>query len=282
MNDMNVELGASESNASMEAYSEIGGIIKDYGVLKNIPTVDGEPLYGDLASAKFTDKVPSPGSKKLLLSGAICEALKNLSPEDIGALTEKDLSEAVNEALIKAKESGAFKGDAGPQGPQGIQGERGPVGPQGIQGIQGETGPQGPQGIQGPQGPQGAQGPQGEAGGIIEPFYIDCTFAQNGNIFEAAATSDTPTQAEVDAAFAQKRPIFLRWEAAGFYVALIARTPDGSGGYVYSFITIVGDTTSTMQFMKGSFYNTSFVAQAKIAVVSDESAVEDGKITIVV
>lgn len=116
----------------------------------------------------------------------------------------------------------------------------------------------------------------------VEPFYIDCTINQDGGVFSAIATSDTPKQEEVDAAFAQKRPVYLRWEAAGFYVALIARTPDGSGGYVYSFALIVADTTSTMQFFNGGFYNTSFVAQEKIAVVSDESAVEEGKITIVV
>ena len=116
----------------------------------------------------------------------------------------------------------------------------------------------------------------------VEPFYIDCTFTQDGGHFSAVATSDTPTQAEVDSAFAQKRPIYLRWEAAGFYVALFARTPDGSGGYVYSFVIIVGDTTSTMQFLKGGFYNSHFVAQEKIAVVSSESEVQQGKITIVV
>lgn len=115
-----------------------------------------------------------------------------------------------------------------------------------------------------------------------EPFYIDCIINQNGGVFSAIATSDTPTQAEVDAAFAQKRPIYLRWEAAGFYVALIARTPDGSGGFAYSFVLIVGDTTSTMQFFKGSFNNTSFVAQEKIAIVSSESEVQEGKITVVV
>lgn len=117
---------------------------------------------------------------------------------------------------------------------------------------------------------------------ICEPFYIDCTLNIDGNVYEAVATSDTPTQAEVDTAFSENRPIYLRWADAGVYVFCTARTPDGSGGFVYTFLIIVGDTTSTVQFLQGRFYNSSFVAQEKIAVVSDESEVQDGKITIVV
>lgn len=115
----------------------------------------------------------------------------------------------------------------------------------------------------------------------VEPFYIDCTINQNGNIFSAIATSDTPTQAEVDAAFAEGRLLYLRWEAAGAYIPLFARIPvDGS--IAYAFIYIVDGITSTMFFSGGKWGNISFSAQEKIAVVSDESAVEEGKITIVV
>lgn len=115
-----------------------------------------------------------------------------------------------------------------------------------------------------------------------EPFYIDCTINQNGGVFEAVATSDTPTQTEVDAAFAAGRPIYLRGANAGMYVQCLARVYAEGVGSVYNFVTIVNEAISTMQFMNGGFYNTSFIAQEKIAVVSDESAVEEGKITIVV
>lgn len=115
-----------------------------------------------------------------------------------------------------------------------------------------------------------------------EPFYIDCTINQNGGVFEAVATSDTPTQEEVDTAFSQKRPVYLRWEAAGMYFPCFARVYTEGVGSIYTFVIIIAESFSTMQFMNGGFYNTSFIAQEKIAVVSDESAVEEGKITIVV
>lgn len=115
-----------------------------------------------------------------------------------------------------------------------------------------------------------------------EPFYIDCTINQEGGVFSAIATSDTPKQEEVDAAFAQKRPIYLRWESAGIYIQCLARVYAEGFGSIYNFVTIVNEVTSTMQFMNGGFYNTYFVAQEKIAVVSSEDAVEEGKITIVV
>lgn len=116
----------------------------------------------------------------------------------------------------------------------------------------------------------------------VEPFYIDCTLAQNGNTFSATATSDTPTQDEVDTAFAAKRPIYLRWEAAGIQLTLFARMPYGGTTYTYVFVTITGNVISTMNFVGGGFYNSYVELQEKIAVVSSEADVEDGKITIVV
>lgn len=115
-----------------------------------------------------------------------------------------------------------------------------------------------------------------------EPFYIDCTINQEGGVFSAVATSDTPKQEEVDTAFASGRPVWLRWEAAGIYIQCLARVYVEGIGSIYNFVTIVNEVSSMMQFMNGGFYNTYFVAQEKIAVVSDESAVEEGKITIVV
>lgn len=73
-------------------------------------------------------------------------------------LSTNELDNAIDQALLKAKESGEFKGE------QGIQGERGEKGEQGEQGERGERGLQGEQGIQGIQGEKGADGAKGEKG----------------------------------------------------------------------------------------------------------------------
>lgn len=98
--------------------------------------------------------------------------------ENIGAVAQEGVAEAVETALEDAKASGDFKGDPGPQGPKGDKGDTGATGATGPAGIKGDkgdtgaTGPQGPKGDTGPQGPQGdkgatgPQGPQGDAGEI--------------------------------------------------------------------------------------------------------------------
>lgn len=72
--------------------------------------------------------------------------------DEVGALSQGKLADAVNEALAQAKESGLFDGPQGPQGETGPQGEKGEPG---EQGPKGETGPVG---ADGPQGPQGIPG----------------------------------------------------------------------------------------------------------------------------
>lgn len=69
-----------------------------------------------------------------------------------GGLSEAQLETAVNDALLKAKQSGEFKGE---QGPKGDKGDTGATGPEGPQGEKGDTGSQGPKGDTGPQGPAG-------------------------------------------------------------------------------------------------------------------------------
>ena len=87
-----------------------------------------------------------------------------LTAADVGAIAAEGLQQATNEALAKAKESGAFDGPQGPQGETGPQGEKGEPGEQGPKGETGATGPQGPQGERGETGPAGAVGPEGPQG----------------------------------------------------------------------------------------------------------------------
>lgn len=148
---------------------------------------NGMPIAWETVS-RGSSEVLSVNGKK----GAV-----ELSAEDIGALSEKDLGPAVCEALTKAKESGEFNGDQGPIGPrgptgeQGVQGEPGKdgtsvqhswngsvlvitsasgtsssdlKGEKGDTGSTGQTGPQGPQGIQGIKGDTGDKGERGEQG----------------------------------------------------------------------------------------------------------------------
>lgn len=87
-----------------------------------------------------------------------------LTASDVGALTEDDLSGAVDDALAQAKASGEFDGDTGATGPQGPKGDTGSTGPQGPKGDTGDTGPQGPKGDTGSTGPQGPKGDTGSTG----------------------------------------------------------------------------------------------------------------------
>ena len=65
-----------------------------------------------------------------------------LTAKDVGAISQDDLQNAINEALAQAKESGEFDGADGAPGPQGPHGET---------------------------GPKGDTGPEGEAGGYYTP-----------------------------------------------------------------------------------------------------------------
>lgn len=71
---------------------------------------------------------------------------------------QEKLNPEIEAALKKAKESGDFKGDPGPEGPQGPKGDTGATGPQGPKGDPGEAGPKGETGSTGPQGPKGDPG----------------------------------------------------------------------------------------------------------------------------
>lgn len=79
-------------------------------------------------------------------------------------LSTSELDNAIDKALLQAKESGEFKGEKGDRGEKGEQGERGEQGPQGLQGIQGEKGANGAKGDKGDKGDKGEQGIQGVAG----------------------------------------------------------------------------------------------------------------------
>ena len=140
----------------------------------------------------------------------------------------------LEEALEKAKASGAFDGPTGPKG------ERGPAGPQGaaftygdftaeqlaaLKGPQGDMGQQGPQGIQGPRGekgetgdvgptgPQGIQGPQGETGASGDSYTVKGLYSALSDLqaahptgsggdawFVGTAESNTVYQWDVDKA----------------------------------------------------------------------------------
>ena len=88
-----------------------------------------------------------------------------LTSADVGALSENELTTAINTALAQAVASGDFKGekgDKGDKGDQGIQGEKG---------EKGDTGATGAQGIQGIQGVQGEQGLKGDTGANGQDGY---------------------------------------------------------------------------------------------------------------
>lgn len=89
---------------------------------------------------------------------------------EVGAISQDNLQETINEALAQAKASGEFDGPQGPEGPQGPKGDTGEIGPAGPTGAtgpvgpKGETGDIGPAGPQGPKGDIGPQGPKGDKG----------------------------------------------------------------------------------------------------------------------
>ena len=93
--------------------------------------------------------------------GADLSNYYNKVESDERFLEQKELNNAINNALTEAKQSGEFQGEQGPQGP---------IGPQGLKG---ETGPQGPKGEQGSEGPKGETGAQGQDGVSIAKTEIN-------------------------------------------------------------------------------------------------------------
>ena len=73
-------------------------------------------------------------------------------------LSTSELDNAIDQALLKAKESGEFKGEKGEQGEQGVAGKDGKDGTKGEKGDKGDKGDRGEQGIQGIQGEKGTDG----------------------------------------------------------------------------------------------------------------------------
>ena len=61
----------------IDVHSDINGKISDYDILKNVPTIDGVPVHGDITeSGRYTDETPTAGSKRLITSGAIRAAME--------------------------------------------------------------------------------------------------------------------------------------------------------------------------------------------------------------
>ncbi len=61
----------------IEVHSDIKGKITDYDILKNVPTIDGVPVHGDITeSGRYTDETPTAGSKRLITSGAMRAAME--------------------------------------------------------------------------------------------------------------------------------------------------------------------------------------------------------------
>lgn len=135
---------------------------------------------GQAAKSQQAAKTSETASASAQAAAANSASAAKASEQAAAASAAKS-AEAAKAAVKEAADSGAFKGDPGPQGvpgPKGVPGAKGDPGPQGAQGIQGPkgatgatgaTGPRGATGAtgpQGPQGPRGATGPQGPAGPI--------------------------------------------------------------------------------------------------------------------
>ena len=108
-----------------------------------------------------------------------------LTAGDVGAISQDDLQEATNEALVQAKASGEFDGPKGPKGDPGETGPAGPIGETGPEGPQGERGPQGEKGEPGEKGDKGDKGDPGEPG-VDGADYV-LTDADKSEIAELAA-----------------------------------------------------------------------------------------------
>lgn len=126
----------------------------------------------------YGNPIATPLRPDKIIPNGVVKSVNGVSPNEDGDI-EIDVSSAVNDALIQAKESGEFKGDRGDPGEQGERGSQGDPGPQG------ETGERGPQGER---GPRGERGPQGVAG--ITPvkgvdYYTEADKAEFRTSFDA-------------------------------------------------------------------------------------------------
>ncbi len=85
----------------IDVYSDINGKINDYDILKNVPTIDGVPVHGDITeSGKYTDETPTAGSKRLITSGAVKAAMERDNVQSVNGKTgEVELSAADVHAL---------------------------------------------------------------------------------------------------------------------------------------------------------------------------------------
>lgn len=78
MSPENIMTADEEEQPPVEVHSNMAGIIRDYDVLKNVPTIDGVPVHGDITnSGDYTDDVPTKGSRKLMTSGAIKQLIED-------------------------------------------------------------------------------------------------------------------------------------------------------------------------------------------------------------
>ena len=121
-----------------------------------------------------------------LVTFAASQAFSPVPSAAIQLITNKNLTEEIEnekvETIIRAGTPG-ISGEVGPQGPRGFVGPQGPQGEkgeQGIQGIQGEKGEQGIQGVQGEKGEPGDRGIQGEQGEKGDTGAIGATGSSGG------------------------------------------------------------------------------------------------------
>ena len=98
----------------------------------------------DEAVAEYLDEHPveSPVNSVNGKTGTVV-----LEANDVGAISDSDLSDAVDTALARAKASGEFDGAQGIQGEKGDKGDKGDPGLQGIQGEKGDKGDKGDSGV---------------------------------------------------------------------------------------------------------------------------------------
>ena len=156
------------------------------------------------AISEYLSEHPVEESDPTVPSWAKAPTKPTYTAQEIGALSETSLDDAINTALAAAKESGEFdgakgdKGDPGEKGDAGAKGERGDTGEKGdtgeagtgiastvlnadytltitltdgasyttpsIRGVQGIQGVQGEAGAKGDKGDPGIQGPKGDPG----------------------------------------------------------------------------------------------------------------------
>ena len=149
--------GKLDTNQGAENAGKVLGIGEDGTVVP----VDA-PTGGEGGIEKETDPTVPAWAKQ--------PNKPSYTADEVGAVSQDQLGDAVNQALSEAKASGMFDGapgetgPAGPQGEKGDTGDTGPAGPQGEKGDTGATGPAGPQGEKGDTGEPGPAGPQGEKG----------------------------------------------------------------------------------------------------------------------